>query len=215
MTAKCYRTAFRLRKGLTLAELAIVILLMSMLFTLLFSTYFTAARMDKNASPENRARTTAILALDLLQTSLNQAYYLPELDHLVFYGKSEGSGDKRSDVISFATVFPGSDEVGLPAVREVSYYLKRDDVSAPGILYRREDQNVDLEPYTGGIHYRVLENVESFKLSYSLNGREWVDNWSTKATRRLPRLIRIEILVRVGDRLERFESLASPGLYMY
>ncbi|EHQ05877.1 type II secretion system protein GspJ [Leptonema illini] len=219
------KVSHRLRRGLTLAELSIVILLMSILFTIMFSTFFAASRIEKNTSPANDARTAALLALNLVQNSLNQAYYVPELDRLVFYGKSEGTGDSRSDVISFATVFPGSDAVGLPAVREVSYYLKRKDVSSPGALYRREDQNVDDQPYTGGVHYKILDNVESFKLTYSLNGKDWVDTWSSKASRRFPRLIRIEILVRVGaknedgklegGRLERFESLASPGLYMY
>jgi general secretion pathway protein J len=220
-----HRRNVSLRRGLTLAELSIVILLMSILFTIMFSTFFAASRIEENTSPENKDRTAALLALNLIQNSLNQAYYLPELDRLVFYGKAEGTGDSRSDVISFATVFPASAAVGLPAIREVSYYLKRKEPGLSGTLYRREDQNIDRSPYTGGIHYKILDNVESFRLSYSLNGKDWVDHWSSKTSRRFPRLIRIEILVRVGGRtvdgkpagghLERFESLASPGLYLY
>jgi len=206
---------YRLRRGFTLIELSIAILLMSILFTVMFTTFYAASRIENNTSPLNQARTQALLALNLVQSSLNQAYYIAEIDRLVFYGKSEGSGEFRTDAVSFASVFSGSEAVGLPAVREVSYYLKRPEAGKPGSLYRREDQNIDDHPYTGGVHYKILDNVESFKLAYSLNGKEWVDNWSSKASRRFPRLIRIEITIKVGDRIEKFETMASPGLYLY
>lgn len=203
------------RAGLTLVELAIVIMVLSVLFTIMFSTYFGTARIVSTTTPHSLARTQSLLALNLIQSSLNQTFFSERSDRVVFYGKNEGSGESRSDQISFATVFPGSEAVGLPAVREISYFLKREGPGLPGILYRREDQNVDDHPYTGGLHYRILDNVQSFKLSYSLNGKDWVDNWSSKASRRFPRLIRIELIVITGKQSEKYETLSSPGLYMY
>ncbi|MBW7859384.1 MAG: prepilin-type N-terminal cleavage/methylation domain-containing protein [Leptonema sp. (in: Bacteria)] len=210
-----FQLSIKARAGLTLVELAIVIMVLSVLFTIMFSTYFGTARIVSASTPHSLARTQSLLALNLIQSSLNQTFFSESIDRVVFYGKSEGSGESRSDQISFATVFPGSEAVGLPAVREISYFLKREGPGLPGSLYRREDQNVDDHPYTGGLYYRILDNVQSFKLSYSLNGKDWVDNWSSKSSRRFPRLIRIEIIVVTGKQIEKYETLSSPGLYMY
>jgi len=66
----------------------------------------------------------------------------------------------------------------------------------------------------GGNHYLLLDNVKSFQLSYSLNGVDWQDNWSSKATRRIPRLVKIQIIIKSEGKDEVLETIAIPGLYL-
>ena len=100
-------------------------------------------------------------------------------------------------------------------MREVSFYLKEDEAQeGAGTLMRREDHMVDTKPSEGGAHYPVLEGVTSLKFRYSLTGKEWKDSWNSKQLRRIPKLVQIQMLVKVKDKIHRFETLAYPGLYM-
>lgn len=209
------RLRSRARNGFSIAELAIVILLLSILFTVMFGAYYATGRIARESSPRSQARARALLALNLVQSSLNQAFYIENVKGLVFVGRHLGNAGRESDIVTFATVIPGSESTGTSAVREVSYYVKRprDNPSGPGILMRREDQGIDQDPYKGGYHFHVLEDVQAFHLSYSQNGKDWVETWNSADSHRFPRLIRVELIVGKADRAERFETLASPGLF--
>lgn len=198
-----------------MVEMAIVILLLSILFTVLFGAYYATGRIARESSPRSQARARALLALNLVQSSLNQAFFIENVRGLVFVGRHRGNTGKESDLVTFATVIAGSESTGTPAVREVSYYIKRpkEDSSGPGILMRREDQSIDQDPYKGGFHFRVLDDVQAFHLTYSMNGKDWVETWNSADSHKFPRLIRVELVVGKPGRTERFETLASPGLY--
>jgi len=201
-----------IRRGLTLAELAIVILVLGMLFSVLFGALFGISRIINMSSPQAEARRQALLTLETLRNTINQTYFNPDLDRIVFHGKNSGSGERRQDRLTFAAVHPGADSLGVPAVREVSFYLRRekDDFT----LIRREDQHVDKEPGKGGMHYTLLGSVTSFKLRYSLSGKEWTDTWKSSEIRRIPRLVQIQFTVRIGEKEQLFETLAYTGLYL-
>lgn len=196
------------RRGLTLVELSIVLLVMSMLLGIMFGVYGSIANISKTVSPSMEKKRTALAALEMIRSSLNQTFYRSDQDRLVFLGRKGGDGDSRSDRITFAAVHPGAAEVGMPEVREVSYYLDTNE----GILYKREDSFVDDNPGEGGNHYAILSDVISFELSYSLKGKSWVEEWNSKLLKKIPLLIRIQVRTKVGNTIERFETLANPGL---
>lgn len=218
-----FKKALKHRSGLTLVELSIVILILAILLTSLFGVYYGATRMINKSAPVSVARQQSLLALEMVRTSINNTFYEPELERLVFFGKSSGSQDSRQDHLTFSSAVAGAEQTGSPEIREVSFYLKEDN-ERPGsyTLMRREDEHVDRYPGKGGTHYPVLEGVRSLKFRYSLNAKDWSDSWNTKRTRRIPRLVQIEIQVITdqaadgsGLKVEKFESLAAPGLYFY
>ncbi len=202
------------RLGFSLVELSIVILVLSILFTVMFGVFFGAAKITSMSSPSTQARQQALLTLEMMRSSINQTFYNRDIERLVFFGKEVGGGETRKDRLTFACVNSGADALGVPAVREVSFYVKEDPGGETGTLYRREDQMVDKKPGEGGSHYPVLKNVVSLKFRYTLTGREWKESWNSKEVRRIPRLVQIQIRVKIGDRTQKFETLAYPGLYM-
>lgn len=201
-------------RGFTLIELALVILSLSILFLVLFGVNFSVSQITNKKTPISRLRSQTILVLNQIQNSIRMVYYFPEIEKTVFFGKSNGIEGNRYDQLTLTTVSFGSFSSGGGIVKEISFYLKKDNVSDTGDLYIREDQIVDESPYTGGNHYKLLENVKSFQLTYSLNGVDWQDNWSSKSTRRIPRLVKITLQVKIGDKIETFETIAIPGIYL-
>lgn len=215
---RAYRFAGRagssIRSGLTLVELSIVILLLSVLFTIMFSVFFGVARIAQDTSPPSIAKQKTILTLEMMRSTINQTFYNRDIDQLLFLGRQGGNQENRRDRLTLAAVHAGADALGVPAVREVSFYIKEGKPGEAGTLMRREDQMIDKKPGEGGAHYPVLEGVSSLEFKYSLSGKEWKENWNSKEVRRIPRLVHIILRVQVGRRIQRFETLAYPGLYI-
>ncbi|MCB1169911.1 MAG: prepilin-type N-terminal cleavage/methylation domain-containing protein [Leptospiraceae bacterium] len=223
----------RSRRGLTLVELSMVVLIMGILFAVMFGVFFRASEIVREGSPPSETRQRAMLALESMRTAINNTYYMADIERLIFYGKSVVKGDGHMDRLTLASVVPGAEESGTPEVREVSFYLaeperpqnaENAEENQPGqqrsreekgyTLYRREDQHVDEKPGEGGAHYPLADHVLSLRFRYSYNAKTWYDEWNTKKTSPLPRLIQIQMVIQVGGRKERLETLASPGLYI-
>ncbi|MCE9500535.1 MAG: type II secretion system protein GspJ [Leptospira sp.] len=203
------------RKGVNLVELAVVMMVLGVLFTGIFGAYYTALKISQNSSPKNAAaKRDVFTALENLRSSFAQAFFLPGQKRLIFIAKGEGPIGGRRDTVTFASSHANSEETGNPAVREVSFYLKKmtknDDYY---YLIRREDEMVDQNPEKGGLEHIILEYVKSFQLKYSVRGDKWQDEWDTKDTQKIPKLIRVELIVKTGNKEQRFETLSYPGIY--
>lgn len=206
---------FKLRKGLTLIELAIVTLVLSVMLVGIFGTYHTALKISRESSPQGgTTRKNILYALENVRASFAQAFYVEGHRRLIFIGKNDGVAGQRLDRVVFAANHPNSEETGMPGVREVSFYTKPMP-NDPELYYlvRREDEMVDVNPESGGVEHILLEYVISFQLKYSQRGDKWLDEWSSRDSKRLPRLIRIEIVALVGNNEMRYEALAAPGVY--
>lgn len=206
----------RTRRGFTIAELAIFVLLLSMLFTVMFGAFFGVSRIIKNAGPRSRELADATLALEILRSTIGQTYYHPDAERIVFFARQDRN--TSTDRLTFAAVHPVGG-TGSSMVREVSFYLKKMEERGPNgeeyyYLMKREEEPVDKNPGEGGLHYVILSRVTSLKFKYSLNGREWSDKWNTKQSRRIPRLIQIQLSAIVSGKARTFETIASPGVYL-
>lgn len=210
------------RAGITLAESAFVLLVVAILMTLVFGIVGGMLQITTTAGPDSKERGQAFLALENIRTSLAMTYFNKDLERrLVFLGARAQIEGQRMDRITFACVHPYSEEVGLAAVRDISFVVAEREAS-PGAangqrnftLFRREDYIVGETPGRGGKLYPLVDNVISFQIRYSLNGKDWRDDWRSDETRRIPRLVQVQLKVRIGDRTEFFETIAAPGLYI-
>ena len=203
------------RRGLNLIELVIVIGILSTIFVGIFSTYYTALKITNTSAPKGgTTRKDIIYSIENVQSTLAQAFYIQGVKRLVFRGKGEGNPSERTDKVIFAANHPGAEDIGLPAIREVAFYLKKmPESNGYYYLIRREDEMVDASPLRGGIEHVLLDHVKSFQLKYTSIGDKWLDAWDTSLTNKLPRLIRIEIIAIVGKQEVKYESLAFPGLF--
>ncbi|MCB1178917.1 MAG: prepilin-type N-terminal cleavage/methylation domain-containing protein [Leptospiraceae bacterium] len=209
------RNKSRFRKGITLIELAIVIAILSVLFAGIFGAYYSAIRITKSSSPKNGTDRQSILyALENIRSTLTQTFFAEGHRRLIFIGKKDGLLGQRTDKVVFAANHPNAEETGKPAIREVAFYCK--EMGSGSELYyliRREDEMVDRTPESGGVEHVLLEHVKSFQLKYSQRGDKWVDEWSSRDMKQIPKLIRIEIVALVGNNEIKYESLANPGLF--
>lgn len=204
-----------IRKGLTLIELSIVVALLGVIFTGIFSTYYTSLKISRNSAPSGGvSRQDIFFALENVRSTFAQTYFVDGHRNLIFIGKTDGVQGGRRDSVVFAANHPNAEEIGAPAIREVAFFLKpMPEKPEEFYLMRREDEMVDREPQSGGIEHILLEHVLSFQLKYSQRGDKWQDEWDTKDFKKIPKLIRIEIIALVGDTEMKYESLAHPGIF--
>ena len=209
-----------LRRGFSLVELSIVILIIGILMIILFGVITGVIDIISLITPNVRTKSQAFLALNNVASCIRQTYFNPNNERLWFLGSQ---GDNGS-VLTLACVHPGAEELGRPSVREVSYYLKHTDRDRSGTftLFRREDELVDRKPGQGGLHYPLLHNVKEFRLRYTLNGKKWLPIWKSRDNRRIPRIVEIKIIIEMikgrGDqkktKLFTLQTLARPGAYI-
>jgi general secretion pathway protein J len=208
------QASIRIRLGFTLIEISIVVMLISVLFTGIFTAYFMALKISREANPPGgTTRPLIIQAMENVRGAITRTYFFESQKRLVFIGKNEGVSGERRDRIVFATANPNAEYTESASVQETSFYLKKMEKD-PDLFYliRREDDLVDNFPLTGGVEYVLLENVKSFQIKYSERGDKWLDEWNSKSNKKIPRLIRIEIIALVGRQYLKYESLAHPGI---
>ncbi len=202
------------RSGFTLVELSIVILVLSMLFTILFGFFFNISEMARQQHGSIDSHRRAILAMEIVRENIERTFYIPDVIRVVFAGRKNEEHSHRLDRLTFASVHPGAEATGSAAVREVSFYVKKsDNEKEGGILIKREDTMVDDHPGNGGVHLPLLDHVSEFSLRYSADGVTWVDEWNSKKKKGVPRLVQIRISVTRNDKNEIYESLVSPGIF--
>ena len=208
------------RSGLSLVELSVVILLIGMMMTMLFAVVTGVIDIISIVSPSIRVKSQAFIALNNVRSCINQTYFNPNTPNLWFLADKKDEGSR----VTLACVHPGSEDLGRPAVREVSYYLKQtsSDIEGTFTLFRREDELVDDEPGSGGLHYPLLHNVKEFEMRYTLDGKNWISEWKSNDNRRIPRIVEIKLVVELekgrGDNKDKnlfsLQTLARPGLYI-
>lgn len=157
------------RTGTNLVELAVVIMILGVLFTGIFGAYYTSLKITKNVRPTGGTdRKSLLFAVEHVRKTFAQTFYIPGHKRIIFKGKGDGSPGERRDYVTFAAHHAGAEEAGMPAIREVSFYLKK--MGEDGIYYyliRREDEMVDKDPYRG-VEHILLDHVSSFQLKYSV-----------------------------------------------
>ena len=205
------------RRGITLVELAIVIMIMGMIFSGLFASYTMALRITRTSLSKKGTETNEVLKIiDNLRSSLSMAYFNTYEARLIFISKSEGEKFSRKDRVDFIAILPNSVQSNANEVREVGFYLKKMDLEEIREQYyylvRRESPFVDEKPREGGIEYILLEYVRSLQFKYSRDGRKWQDDWDAKLNGGLPRFIRIEIIALTESKHQRYETLVFPHL---
>jgi len=191
------------RAGFTLIEIvlavALVALVMVVIYGVVISTIQAAERIDELTHGSEIG--PAILAQ--IREDVGAAF-LPGTDQDYFVGQ-ERSGRDRLDFVSSTAVFAAETPMSEPAVHtvnEIGYQVKEGPAPEDGlVLYRRVDPFIDAEPLRGGRLTALAEKVTSFKVAY-WGGAEWQPSWvSSKQENKLPPAIRVELKLRVPDRL--------------
>jgi general secretion pathway protein J len=195
-------------RGFTLIEILVAVLLLGILSTALYGSYFTVLNARERTSEGMEARRELGSTLDLIRREFAAA---PKLDRndkrLRFIVEDRDNFGKPASSLELTTLTrspgQGRKESGISTVR---YRLEEKDKRH--ILTRRE-QDLFFES-ADAKGYPQMERISSF-LVECYDGSKWVRSWDTAAAlnNALPTMLRVTVQVDEDGRQVEFSVLAT------
>lgn len=204
--------------GFTLLEVLLAMAILSVILTVIYSSFSTAGRNVEEAEKIRDESDIARTLIARLSDDIANAYVNPLMNTpttlTIFYGKKEeaefgtGPGNEkiRHDSISLTTLTnwrkPDSMELEL---WEVGYFFKEQPDGKGYTLFRREKRllSKDTPALEGGDEFEITDRVESLQITYSNNGQTWTDNgWDTRSSsfgQKIPKAVEIAIALDTGN----------------
>lgn len=196
----------RSRRGFTLVELMLAILILAIMMSIVYGVVVSTVEAAHRVEEITASSEIGPAILTQIRSDLEAAFLPKEGDYFVGLDVKAGTGNRdRIDFVSSAMAYGSefdTDEPRFHSVNEVGYQVVESrTVPGAGTLYRREDLGLDAEPLRGGRLTELYDRVSHFKLRY-LDGELWKDEWSSKAMKKLPAAVRIELRIFAVERGE-------------
>lgn len=221
----------RVERGFTLVEMMLAVALLSIIVTVMYSSFHTLGRIVRRTERTKGAYQAARLIMSRMRQDISCAHFSTTRKNFVFKGEDiEGiEGDAGADALTFVTtahVISGRD-VPEGDLAEVSYYIDEENPGL-GLLVRREDVSPDDELEMGGKLDILGKNVVGLNFTY-LDGREeparragrtttdldeaeeekkaWKEEWDSDETAYLPRAVKVDLsLLNEEGEIEDFST---------
>ena len=192
-------------RGFTLLEMLIALLLLGILSTALYGSYFTVLRARDRTAEGMEARRELGGTLDLIRREFTAAVYNRDDRRLRFIVEDRDNFGKPSSTLELTTLAPpagqGRKESGVIAVQ-----YRMVDKDQQRILTRREQDIFFESPDAKG--YPQMERISDF-LVECYDGSKWVRSWDTALNNALPKMLRVTVhVVEDGNPVE-FSVLAN------
>jgi general secretion pathway protein J len=207
-------SAFRIphSKGFTLLEVLIAVAIMSVIVTVIYTSFSTTSRNVEQAEEMRDSTDLARTLLAKLSDDIANAYVNVRMNSpavlTIFYGK-KGEADlkdekNRRDAISLTTLTNvrtlGSKETDL---WEVGYFFKEKTNGSGFVLMRREKRELSKDsPALEGdfFAYKVTDRVKSLTFRYYDTGvQKWQDEWDSRTRGALPKAVEITLALDNGS----------------
>lgn len=193
-------------KGFTLLEILIAVVLLSILTTALYASYFTVVRARDRSAEGMESRRELGGTLDLLRREIDSAAYARSDKRLFLVVEDRDNFGKPASALLLTTQPPvsGSDrkESGIIAVE---YRLVEKDKS---LLLTRSERDVVYDA-SEAKPYPQMERISAF-LVECYDGSKWVKSWDTAIIGSLPKMLRITVQVEEQGKPLEFSVLATP-----
>jgi general secretion pathway protein J len=185
--------------GFTLIEMLLAIALSALLLVTVYSTYFSIARsIDTTLGTQELLETGRIL-LEMLKRDIR------------------GIGGGRFPLISTVQELDGKPVTNIVFVTcarssanpfrwsKVGYTLTQDP-QRQWIFIKKEANNPDDDIDQLGRVFEVSRLVSSFRLTF-FDGTEWVEQWDSRSTGKLPKQVRIT--VEISDEKKNVQTFTA------
>jgi general secretion pathway protein J len=206
----------RAREGMTLIEVMVALVIISMLGITLYVGFVQSAENKDQLELDSNYYRRAQLAVDRMQRELSMAYVsiqVPDNPALVtmrtcFIGTDRAERD-RVDFTSFShqRLYRDAKESDQ---NELSYFVARHpDDGTRLVLARREQNRPDDRPESGGRVQILLDDVRSLELEYlDPMDNEWSTTWDTTQASAQPNRLpmQVRIVLTVPDLYDRSED---------
>lgn len=197
-------------RGFTLLEVLIALVLLGILTTALYGSYFTVIRARDRAAEGMEARRELGATLDLLRREFASAVYDgkdPNEKRFRFIVEDRDIFGKPASNLELTTLAPpsaaGRRESGII---NVQYRIAEKEKRL--ILTRREQ---DAFHESGTVPpYPQMERISSFLVEcYDASSSKWVRSWDTAINRGLPKRLRVTVQVEEQGRPVEFSALSE------
>ncbi len=188
-------TLCRSQKGLTLLEVLVAIVILSVILGVIYSSFLGATRTVSILETSEDVYQTAQAFFGMLSRELRGAYYRDGRTASGLLGVASESEENPTDALYFLTTSLGRREPESREgyVAEVGYFFDVDDLTDTRHLIKSIDTTPDTDLKEGGKFYPLTDRVESLKFSYfRAKENKWFDTWEKSY---LPDLIRVELTV--------------------
>jgi prepilin-type N-terminal cleavage/methylation domain-containing protein len=169
----------RTRRGFTLLELTITIMIAAIIMTALGVIVHDTVNTMIDIESEGRARRLGPGIMNTISNDLRNAWVTGpdenvDVEGSWFVGESRGGSGAHEDSLHFVTAIPSFMRYyGVSSdLTEVGYFTRPNDVPQGSplhglhTLYRRESFLVDARPTEGGLGVRMSDRVVSFRVRY-------------------------------------------------
>lgn len=194
-------------RGFTLLEVLLALALLGVLAGALYGTYFSLIKGREAASEGMESRRELRATLDLLRRELNSAVYRSDNKRLHFTVEDRDIFGKPASTLVFTAIAPP--QAGGQVVSDqldVKYeVLERENK----LLLSRQAK--DLYYTAEAARYPQMESLEGFLVECK-NGDKWVRSWDAVLNMGLPKMIRITVTVREGEKNADYTVLAAPRI---
>jgi general secretion pathway protein J len=202
-------STWRSKKGFTLLEVMVALLLLVILSGALYGTYFSLMRGRDMAVEKMDGRRELSVTLDQLRRELSASFYstLDKRSHFVVEDRDYFG--KPASTLDFTMISsPRSDSIPASDQAEVIYRTVEKEKKL--VLARQEKELfATAEP----LSYPQMRDLEGFLVECYDNGK-WVRTWDTTASlnNRLPSAVRVTLTVREGENTVNYSTIARPRI---
>lgn len=193
-------------RGFTLLELLIAVVLLGILSSALYGSYFAVLRARDRASEGMEARRELGGTLDLLRREIASSLYNRNDKRLSFVVEDRDNFGKPASTLELTTLAPPSDQMRSESgVINVQYSML--EKNKHYILMRREkDAQLELTTVPG---YPQMEQINAF-LVECYDGSKWVKSWNTALNGTLPKQVRITVQIEENGKPVEFFVYSAP-----
>lgn len=192
-----------MKRGFTLIEVILALVLLALLLSLVQGAYTGAARSQERVRAETEEAHRAGIVLQRLTSELSMAFFAPDRKSPTgeyTSGLLLDVDDDGNSALSFSTRVPAVPGFSPGGDAEVGYALERDEEDALHLL-RRETSQLDGDLEEGGVPFTVFEDVTRFEVR-CYDGEDWVatwDSWEREGPRYLPLAVSVEVAWGGGE----------------
>jgi general secretion pathway protein J len=190
-------------RGFTLVEMLLAVTLSALLLVTVYSTYFSIARSIDTTSETQELLETGRILLEMVKRDIRgiTGGRFPLISTL-----RETNGKLDAD-IAFVTSAPSA--TNPLKWSKVGYALIQDQ-GGKRVFVRKEATNPNDDIDQIGRIFEISRLVSSFQMSF-FDGAEWVEQWDSRSTGKLPKQVRIT--VEISDEKKNVQTfVAEEGI---